>query len=87
MPTNFYFQSGNTAGTDSEQLLVEDLIIESIKIYGHDVYYMPRTLVTRDEIFDEDALSKVEEAFPLEMEWKMLMVKTVKENYSFRIRS
>ena len=34
---------------------------------GHDVYYLPRTFVTRDEIFDEDALSKFEQAFPLEM--------------------
>ena len=67
MPTNFYFQQGDTAGTSSEQLLVEDLVIESIKIYGHDVYYLPRTFVTRDEIFDEDALSEFKESFPLEM--------------------
>jgi len=67
MPTNFYFQSGNTSGTTAEQRLIEDLIIESLKIYGHDVYYLPRTLVDEDEIFDEDTLSKFTQAYPLEM--------------------
>ncbi len=67
MPTNFYFQSGNTAGTTNEQRLVEDLVIESLKIYGHDVYYIPRTVVNRDTIFDEDALSQFTQAYPLEM--------------------
>lgn len=67
MPTNFYFQNGSTSGTTSEQLLVEDLIIESLKIYGHDVYYMPRTLVDRDTIFDEDTLSEFTQSYPLEM--------------------
>mgnify|MGYP000043362836 CR=1 FL=1 len=67
MATNFYFQSGDTSGTSSEQNLVEDLIIESLKIYGHDVYYMPRTLVNRDTLFDEDSLSQFTQAYPLEM--------------------
>ncbi len=67
MATNFYFQSGNTSGTTNEQRLVEDLVLESIKIYGHDVWYMPRTLVNRDTIFDEDTLSKFTQAYPLEM--------------------
>ena len=67
MPTNFYFQSGNTSGTTSEQRLIEDLIIESLKIYGHDVFYLPRTLIKEDTIFDEDTLSKFTQAFPLEM--------------------
>jgi hypothetical protein len=38
MATNFYFQSGIPGGRASEQLLVEDLIIECLKIYGFDVY-------------------------------------------------
>jgi hypothetical protein len=67
MPTNFFFQSGNTSGTTSEQRLIEDLIIESLKIYGHDVFYLPRTLVKEDTIFDEDTLSKFIQAYPLEM--------------------
>ena len=67
MATNVYFQSGNTSGTTNEQRLVEDLVIESLKIYGHDVHYMPRTLVNRDTIFDEDELSKFTQQYPLEM--------------------
>jgi hypothetical protein len=67
MPTNFYFQSGNTSGTTAEQRLIEDLIIESLKIYGHDVYYLPRTLINEDTIFDEDTLSRFTQAYPLEM--------------------
>ena len=67
MATNFYFQSGDTSGTTAEQRLVEDLVVESLKIYGHDIYYMPRSFVNRDTIFDEDELSKFEQAYPLEM--------------------
>jgi len=67
MATNFYFQSGNTSGTTAEQRLIEDLIIESLKIYGHDVYYLPRTLIDEDTIFDEDTLSQFAQAYPLEM--------------------
>jgi hypothetical protein len=67
MSTNFYFQSGNTSGTTNEQRLLEDLIIESIQIYGHDVFYLPRTSVTQDEILGEDVLSRFENAYPLEM--------------------
>jgi len=67
MATNPYFQAGNTSGTTGEQRLVEDLVIESLKIYGHDVYYLPRTLVNEDTIFDEDVLSQFTQAYPLEM--------------------
>jgi hypothetical protein len=67
MATNFYFQSGDTSGTTAEQRLVEDLVVESLKIYGHDIFYMPRTFVNTDTIFDEDALSKFEQAYPVEM--------------------
>ena len=67
MTTNHFFQSGNSIGATSEQRLVEDLVIESLKVYGHDIYYMPRTLVNRDKIFDEDELSRFTQAYPLEM--------------------
>lgn len=67
MPTNFYFQSGLTSGTTNEQRLIEDLIIESLKIYGQDIYYLPRTQVATDDIFDEDTLSQFTQAYPLEM--------------------
>ena len=65
MPTtNFYF---NNFENSMEQRLVEDLIIESIKIYGIECFYMPRTLVAKDNLFGEDVLSKFEDAYPIEM--------------------
>lgn len=67
MPTNFYFQSGIPGGRSSEQLLMEDLIIECMKIYGFDVYYIPRKSVAEDGILTEDALQKYTHAYPLEM--------------------
>ena len=47
MPTNVFF---NNFGSSQEQNLIENLIVESIKIYGHDVFYCPRTLVDKDTI-------------------------------------
>ena len=65
MPTvNQYF---NNFGHQQSQWLIEDLIIESIKIYGIEVMYMPRTLVAEDTIWGEDTLSKFDDAYPLEM--------------------
>ena len=63
MPTNVYF----TQGTKNEQYLVEDLIIESLKIFGQEMFYIPRTLVSKDEILGEDRLSKFTSSFPIEM--------------------
>lgn len=67
MPTNFYFQSGVPGGRSSEQLLMEGLIIECLKIYGFDVYYLPRQTVYQDDILNEDALNQYTSAYPLEM--------------------
>lgn len=67
MPTSFYFQAGVPGGRSSEQLLMEDLIIECLKIYGFDVYYLPRQSVNEDEILNEDPLNKYSSAYPLEM--------------------
>lgn len=67
MATNFYFQAGIPGGRSSEQLLVEDLIIECLKIYGFDVYYIPRKAVNEDLILGEDNLAKYDFAYPLEM--------------------
>lgn len=60
---NVYFSHG----TRNEQYLLEDLIIESITIWGQEFYYIPRTLVAKDEILGEDRLSKFENAFPIDM--------------------
>jgi hypothetical protein len=50
-----------------EQDTAEDLVIESIKIYGLDVKYMPRTIVGPDALLGEDPLSKFEDAIDIEM--------------------
>ena len=63
MPTNVYFDTG----TRPEQNLYEDLMIEQLKIYGQDVFYIPRTLVKEDELFGEDTLSKFGDAYLIEM--------------------
>ena len=67
MAVNHFFQGGNGIGNTNEQRLHEDLIIESLKIFGHDVYYLPRTLVNRDLILGEDTLSKFDDSYLLEM--------------------
>ena len=64
MATNKYFNNFNYA---REQDLVEDLTIESIKIYGHNLKYLPRTRVNTDHLFGEDTLSSFNEGIDLEM--------------------
>jgi hypothetical protein len=49
-----------------EQLLVEDLIIETIQIYGVNVIYLPRESIERDKIFGEDIVSKFARIFQIE---------------------
>ena len=63
MTTNVHFSKG----TISEQYLYEDLVIEAIGIYGHDVFYLPRTLVNEDMILGEDPLSTFSDAYGIEM--------------------
>lgn len=67
MATNFFFQSGIPGGRSSEQLLMEDIIIECLKIYGFDTYYIPRAAVNEDKILGEDVLNRYSSAYPLEM--------------------
>ena len=63
MATSVYFDKG----TNSEQKLYEDLIVEQLKVFGHDVYYLPRTLIKEDTLFGEDVLSKFDDAYGIEM--------------------
>ena len=67
MAINHHFQGGNGIGNTNEKKLYEDLIIEGLKIYGHDVYYLPRTLVNQDLILGEDTLSKFDDSYLIEM--------------------
>jgi hypothetical protein len=67
MAVNHYFQGGDGIGSQSEKRLIEDLIVENLKIYGHAVYYLPRTLVNRDLILGEDSASRFDESYLVEM--------------------
>ena len=51
----------------SEQRLYEDIIIESMKIYGQDVYYLPRTIVNENTILGEDVASSFTNSYKIEM--------------------
>ena len=51
----------------SEQNLYEDLVIESLKFYGQDVYYLPRELVNVDKVFLDDVPSHFSDAYKIEM--------------------
>lgn len=63
MARSVYFSHG----TKNEQYLLEDLIIESIHLWGVEFFYIPRILVGKDEILGEDRLSQFKNAYPIEM--------------------
>ena len=63
MARNVYFSEG----TRSEQLLYEDIVIESLKIYGQDLYYLPRETILKDDILNEDPSSRFSRAYMIEM--------------------
>jgi len=65
MARNRYFNQ--YAPVKQEQTLVENLIVESIKIYGVDGYYIPRTHVNLDKFYGEDASTLFDDALPMEM--------------------
>jgi len=62
MATNVYF-NGNVK---SEQDLYEDLTIESLKMYGQDIVYIPRQEITRDEILNE-SYNRFSDSYVVEM--------------------
>jgi hypothetical protein len=64
MSTNQYFNNYTSA---AEQTLVNNLIIESIKMYGIDMYYCPRTIVEKDEIYGESPIHKYQSNHAIEM--------------------
>lgn len=63
MARNLYFSDQ----VKSEHELYENIVIESLKIYGQDVYYIPRDLVNEDTIFGDDAESSFNSAYKIEM--------------------
>lgn len=64
MATNFFFRGFDAT---NEQNLLHDLIIEAIRIYGEDMYYVPRTLNSFDKLLGEDARSSYGRAILVEM--------------------
>jgi hypothetical protein len=65
MPTNVYFNNYNAKG---EQRLYEDLINETIKTWGIDAYFLPRTSQSSvDLIYGEDPVKKFDESYPVEV--------------------
>lgn len=63
MATNLYFSQK----VHAEQNLYEDLVIESLKMYGQDVYYLPRTIINEDRIFGDDVPSRFSASYKVEM--------------------
>jgi len=59
---NTYFSHG----THAEKNLYEDLIIEQLKIYGQDTYYLPREEITRDSVLG-NTTDKFTDAYAIEM--------------------
>lgn len=64
MATNKYFINYNSR---YEQSLIEDLVVESIKIHGFDIYYLPRELNYQPDIFGDDPVSSFRQHFIIEM--------------------
>ena len=62
MALNPYF----TQGTSGEQNLVQDLINEQLKMYGVDIFYLPRKYLTTNSVIREVVQSKFDVAYPLE---------------------
>jgi len=63
MATNPYFKSYDSL---TEQKLIDDLTIETIKATGRDILYIPRDYLVVDNLFGEDPESKFTEGYPLE---------------------
>lgn len=72
MAVSPYFNNYNSNYT--EQRLIEDLIVESIKIMGFNSYYLPNNNdAARDLLYGEDPVKKFQSAFPVEMYMSSIM--------------
>jgi hypothetical protein len=61
-PLNSYFLNGSP----SEQRLMQDLVNEQLKMFGQDVFYMPRKFIKKSSIIKEEILSQFDDSFRLE---------------------
>jgi hypothetical protein len=65
MPTSHYFPI-NYGGYKGEQNLIQDLVDEQIKLFGTDVYYLPRT-VLQDNPLNDIVYSEFNQKIVIEM--------------------
>ena len=63
MAVNFHIRGDVRA----EQQLYENLVIESLKIYGQETYYLPRDVVNENKIFGHDVPSRFNSSYKIEM--------------------
>ena len=63
MATNVFFDQA----VKTEQNLMEDLVVESLRFYGHNVFYLPRNIVTEDQLLGEASVSSFVDANEVEM--------------------
>lgn len=66
MPVSHYFN--NFAGNQtSEQRVLEDIVVESIRIMGHDCYYLPREAWAEDDfVLGENVTNRFRRAYVIE---------------------
>lgn len=64
MATNVFFQNYDFF---NEQQLIDDLVIESIQIYGVDTYYIAKQLGVMDNIHNEAPIAIFDRAYHMEM--------------------
>lgn len=64
MASNSYF---NFFNQHNEQNLIEDLTVEGLKIFAHDLYYLPRDINVEDQIMTEPIIQTFSKALPVEM--------------------
>ena len=62
MPLNPFFLQGSA----SEQRLVQDLINEQLRMYGIEVYYLPREIISRKTVFQEVQSSEFDDNYLIE---------------------
>ena len=63
MARNTYFSQGSVGEKD----LYEDMVVEALSIYGQDVYYIPREIISEDDILNSTIESKFNDAYLVEM--------------------
>ena len=67
MAVNAAFHTSNFSSITTERNLYANLVTEAIQIYGHDIHYIDRTIISEDTTFGEDTLSMFRQSAKIEM--------------------